>query len=487
MITEDKILNQLSANISDEREKQKEVYRKAVDFFRCNSKKHLDNILKPYFTDYDNKKDTIIFRELGLTKGIVDNVSLVYGEKPTRAFKNGESDISEKEETYLKELYDSFGNSFFQLHEKLVNACSHCSVLVYWCDESSRVKLRLLTPDYYDVIVDSHDFTKPTAFYYQVETDDDMTNKQKVSSFYYIDKDRISKVLLLQQDNVNVHTQTSMQIEFVPTGNGKSTENVYNKIPIVTTTSEPQIQDFFVDQNANLFVTAEQTMILKDVSSNDTGFYQGFSLLVHTKNIGGANQQSINDKVAISPKTKINIENGMSGAQDSEKLEYITPPTNLQMLNDDLKDTYLQVATIFGLGESDGNVKANASGLSLVVSDDKKNKLINANRSNYIKFENDLFEIIKTVNNYHSKTKINENVKVYPDFKEVVTNIGLQDRIDSEQHDIDNNLTPKYQLLMDRNPELTEEMAIEQVNKATQENSEESATLFEMTNPENEE
>ena len=40
---------------------------------------------------------------------------------------------------------------------------------------------------------------------------------------------------------------------------------------------------------------------------------------------------------------------------------------------------------------------------------------------------------------------------------------------------------------MDRNPELTEEMAIEQVNKATQENSETNSALFEMTNPENEE
>ncbi|MCH6560717.1 hypothetical protein IH799_10235, partial [candidate division KSB1 bacterium] len=56
--------------------------------------------------------------------------------------------------------------------------------------------------------------------------------------------------------------------------------------------------------------------------------------------------------------------------------------------------TYNQIAAIFGLGESEGNVKANASGISLVVSDEKKNTIINANRPTYIKFEKDVIDNI---------------------------------------------------------------------------------------------
>lgn len=480
----DKFINSLVQSLSTERISQKEIYRRAYDYLNCNSRAHLDEALEDFFSDYETKKTTILFRELGATKSIVDNISLVYSEQPERTFTINDKEI---EDEYLSELYEKIGNSFFQEYEKLVNGLSHCSVLVEWDEESEAIDLRILTPDKYDVIVDDIDYTKPRAFYYQVSTQDDMTNKSNVTSFYYVDRENMSKVIVgIKYGEDDIVKNTS--VETVGLNGSNKEKNPYGIIPIVTTTSKKQVNDFFVDQNARLFESSEKLILIKDVSSNDAAFYQGFDIYVHTKNMQQtAVGHGVSDGVKIAPDTVLNIDSGVAGSRNPEKFERLGSNTDLGMLNQDMKDVYLQLASIFGLGESDGNVKVNQSGISLVVSDGKKNKLINANRPTYRTFENKLFEVIKIVNNKHSRVKINENVKISVDFKEIETSIGVTDKIDWQAHEMDYELKPKYMILMDDNPELTEELAKEQIRLAADEKKELNKSITAMNDAEDEE
>ena len=364
---------------------------------------------------------------------------------------------------------------------------SHCSVIVEWDEEKQSIDLRVLAPDKYDVIVDDIDNTKPEAFYYQVATFDDMTEKQNKTTFYYVDKEKIYRVVAgfkYGRDDVVKNTA----IQYGAFKDGQKEDNPYGRIPIVTTTSKVQVNDFFVDQNARLFESSEKLILIKDVSSNDSAFYQGFDIYVHSKNMQQkAVGHGISDQKKIAPDVVVNIDSGQAGSRNPEKFERLGINTDLGMLNKDMKDVYLQLASIFGLGESDGNVKVNQSGISLVVSDDKKNKLINASRPTYREFEKKLFDMIRVVNNKHSSTKIDEDIAISVDFKEIQTDIGVQDTIDWEQHDIDNDMKPKYMILIERNPEMTEEQAKEQITLAAKEKAEINKALREMTNKNNEE
>lgn len=489
-IDRDKFLNSLKSSLSTSRIDQKLIYRKAKDFFNCNSEAHLQEILGDHFSDYAETSKTFIFREMGATKGIVDQISLVYLEKPERTFLNASGKpVEEKLSNYINKIYDNIGNSLFQMHEKLVNAMSHCSVLVSFDNDDDEIKVRLITPDNYDVIQDDLDYTKATAYYMSFNSQDDMTRKQDVTTFIYIDKDKISLVdtgQVWKKDTVINETSLG-KMKTSPLSGAETDDNPYKIIPIVTTASQQQVNVFFVDQNGRLFVTAEQVLITKDVSANKTAFNQGFSQLVKTQNGKGVTASTISDGMKISPDVVVILENGVAGGHDAEKLEYANSGVNLTMLNDDVKDTYLQTASIFGLGESDGNVKANASGLSLVVSDDKKNKLINASRPTYVKFEDKLFNIIRIINNVESSTIIPDDITLNVDFQEIVTDVGLQDKIDQEQHDIDNNLRSRTKILIDRNPELTQELAEQQVITAIKEELKIDEELKEMTNPDNKE
>lgn len=485
--SKEKFLNSLSVNLSDERVEQKNVYRKAVDFYNCNSKAHLDSILKNQFVDYEKVKESVIFRELGMTKGIVDNISLVYSNKPTRNFKVGDSNLNEKLQGHIDSIYDKIGNSFFQVHEKLVNTMSQCSVLVTY--ENDSIKLILMTPDKYDVIQNELDYTKADAYYFQIDSKDDMTNKQKVTSFIYVDSSTFGKIVVGQtwaKDKVVTETALN-KTELSPLDNLDSTENIYNTIPVVTTRSETPVNDFFVDSNSRLFESNESTLVLKDVSANKTAFLQGYSQLVHTQNSGSAMSESVSDAFRVGVDVKVNLENGITGGQLPEKLEFLSPNTDLSQLNQDVKEKYLQTASIFGLGESDGNVKANASGLSLVVSDDKKNKLINANRPTYVQFESDLFDLIRIVNNKHSNITIHDNVTINVDFQEITTTVGLQDKIDWYNFELDQELKADWEILIEDNPELTEKLAKEQIQRARQTNKQKNIDLMNMTDDNNKE
>ena len=466
-----KFENSLSASLSKERIEQKKIYRKAKDFYENKSVNHKESILKPHFADYDLVEPTLIFRETGMTKSIVDNISLVYQEEPDRMFldKNGE-ELSEKISDQINEIYSNLSNRIFQAYEKYVNALSQCSLLLSFDVDEKKIIGRILTPDNYDVSENEYDKTRADAYFFTYADRMGMKNSNKIRNYVYIDKDEIKKVSVSDNLNNNVSEKTAKYlIESSKLNGSESEKNIYKIIPIVTSTSTQQVDSFFVDENARLFSTNQSVLTLKDVSSNDTAFYQGFSLLVKTQAGGGYAESTIKDKTVISSKVMAIAKAGVKGGNESEKYEYVSPSVDLKMLNDDMQAIYLQTASIFGLGESDGNVKVNASGLSLVVSDDKKNKIINASRSIYVKFEKELYEVIKAIANVHGLANIPVDSKISVNFKEIKTSIGVQDTIDQEQHDLDNMLRSQTKILMDRDPELTQEQADRQVLQAIQE------------------
>lgn len=474
--------------ISQERLDQKEIYLKANDFNKCNSEIHLDSIMEDLFTNWEETKKTIIFNETGVTKKIVDAQTLVYSTIPERTFTVNNKDVADDQKDYILGIYKDLTNEMFSTNENLCNALSHVSLKLFFDEESKKIKFQFLTPDKYDVITEERDLTKAKAFFYEVHSEDDMTTKQLYTVYVYIDKYVQYKVVTTESTAPNQVSQRTIS-EFDKFDADETAENPYGVIPIVTTQTREPVMEFFVDDNARLFATGEASYIIKDVGSNDSTFYQGFSQPVFTSQTAGA--RGISDSVKMGKRNLFNIK-AQDGTDGAEKFEFVSPDDKIEALAGDKLAKLQEIASVFGIGEGDGTSAANMSGVSIALSDDAKNKQINKAIPRYIDFENNLFELIKIINNTHAGENkelqtIDEKTTISVDFKEITTSVSIEDQNDTDQFLLDNELKAKYRILMGRNQDLSEDEAKAIVKEAELEAFENNKKLNDMTNPNNEE
>lgn len=469
-----------------ERLRQKKRYLKAKNYYKNRSKEHMDEILDGLFdtsdtvdADVDGTPTTVnapatrsqaeaLFEVVGFTPDVVDQLSLMYQEEPERVFlKSPTETVTDELQTQLSELYKKIGNDKFQRLNDLVIATDSPLVRVAWrADEhpnrdKSRIWIDIKTPDQYEVILDNNNDTVAEGIFFETRDYDSLVNFQnKFMKFQLWTAEFIigfAVPLTKRLDEITEVKPNDLHIIDVML-------NPYKRLTFLPIRSKEPFEDYFVDDNSRLFVSKEEQLIIKALSNNNSAFAQGFAQ-PWFKTANPSKYQSMK----LGASRLLMLLKGNPNESDDE-FGYANNPANMNDILTNLSKSYSLSAQAFGVGSAEGQSTSSSSGVSLFISDDKKNKRINNDRPRYNKFEGHLFEIIKVVNNFHvANLKEGEKTdsKNIPDettlsarFQKIVTPLSNTEQLEKQQFDLDNRTGDRVSVIMERNPDLTEAQAV---------------------------
>ena len=436
--------------LSTERLKQKERYRRVKDCYYGRYSPHRKHFFTSIVKDFDSKNN-LIFDDPYFTRDVVQNLALVYREQPVRKFYKGDQLLEDQE--YIDSIYDNFIMTDKMLN-KMVKALSTCDYYMYYDEEDSCIKDRILTPDIYDIIQDKYNPQKKKALIYEIESDDSANVKQqRLVKFVYWDQNYhgVFKVAYKTTDKAQVTEFYPVEFESII-----ETENDYNKIPSIRVVDTETVSDYFQDDNANIFDNAEEILYVKASSKAQTFVYQGFGVPVLTT--GVPNKY---DSFTLSPAEVAIMQKGSVGEAD-DRIEFVSSSDLLTPTEDAYEKAYINKLKVFGITESSGSVAVNKSGVSIALSNDQKNKIINADKDIYSKFEKDRFELIKAINNYHflkgakGFQRIGEDITMSVSYKDIEMTKSVDESIKIEQHNLDYKLWGFRELYKYRHPDIDE-------------------------------
>lgn len=455
-----------SMRISPNREAQKKIYRKVANYMNGDSEAHIDGIFEDHFENWSVAKKTILFEDVGFTDNVSRELAQVYHEPPKRKFmQNGKEYNVEGVIEYIDSIYKRWGNDSFQNIDQLTNAMSTISPKITY--RSGQLDLDIITPDMYEVILNESDPVKIDAIIYEVSTYYDNSLNRKLKKFIYWSESEHGYLLAYDEPSKVKPTDyviTIVDDQLKPIDDDGDTRNPYEIMPFITLYSHKPINDYFVDKNARQFTNAEDVLLFKAAGVNKVVERQGFSLLYLKER-----QMKKEEKFVASAETIIKLKMGNVG-EESEELGYISPDAAIIDINMDFEKTFYRQLRKFGIDEQDGNASANKSGVSIFLSDQSRNKIIERNISRYTAFEESLFNILKAVNNHHAKADQNlqmipEDLEIMTEFRPVEMVLSQAEVIDMEQHELDNGLVSKEDLIRRRNPEWTDDQVKEYMAK----------------------
>jgi len=484
--------NSLVFSFTQERLDQKQLFTQAKNYYMNRSDLHREEIIDGVFSDDDNQTDAsgnqvsvntntpksqtkAVFEIIGFTRDVVEELAVMYSPEPPQRifFKNEDGELSDEEEANLQFIYDKIGNDKFQRINQLTKATDVILVRVAWRNdeepdrEKKRIWLDIKTPDQYDIVTSKLDDSVAEMIFFETRSYDTIQfqkNKHTIYELWHPLFVVIYRVNFVYNPNES-STITPGMIEPM-----KIIPNPYQMLPFVKVTNNEIYTDYFSDENARRFVNNENQLTLKKLSANILNLNSGFAqpVLKTFRNPKLANFKLGSNNVLI-------LQKGNSQESDDE-FDYISPNAQIDPINKDFKDSYISAADRFGASSQGGESSSSASGVSLFISDDKKNKIINKDRPRYATFEERLFETIRVVANHEinnpqettDKTDIKpipDEIRLKADFKEVVTKLNNNEQIAQDQFDLDNDLADRVKIIMERNPDLTEEQAIKIVQQ----------------------
>lgn len=456
----------LIQSMSSQRQEQKQRFRRVTDFYYGNYAPHYTEIFEAVIKDFDNtvgeakpRKDRMNFEHSFFTRTVVNQMALIYRDKPKRIFIDGKGEeiIDEKKLAYYEKVYDWLGVQKDQTFNKMVKANGTCLYRVLF--RNGKLEGDVYTPDWFDIVQNPEDMTQAMGLIYELASTDSMDITQQNATKFVFWSDKELKIIWVNQQKREGQVTTTYpvnNVEITPFGKNTTTDNPYKIMPFTKVTETTPLADYFDDENANLFDNADSTLTLKKTAKGETYLYQGFDVAILT-----TSQKNEFDGFILSPADVVVLEKG-NPQEVNDTLEYLSSSDQITSLEEVYKEDFTNNAAAFGLEAGSGNVDSNQSGVSIALSKDSQNKIINADRPKYETFEKERWEIIKSINNYHlldsdELEKIDEDVEIVVEFPPIEVELPTSEQIDLMQFDLDNGLIERADILRERNPDLTDE------------------------------
>lgn len=444
--------------ISTKRQTQKKMFRRVKDCYYGRYSDHYSAFFSSVVSEFD-KQDNLVFDDALFTRDVVQNLALIYREKPIRSFFKGDVELEDTE--YYENIYNGLGNLTDQTLNQMIKALATSEYQVYY---DGKIKGRVITPDLYDILQNANNPQEKEALIYEVRSEDSANaGQQRIVEFIYWDKDFNGHFQIVYNVQLNENVTTYYPISLKKTDYN---DNPYGVIPFIRVVDSESFNNYFQDDNASMFDNAEQILTVKASAKAQAYVYQGFS--VPTLTTGTPSKYA---DFKLSPAVLRVLQKGVGNDSD-DRLEFVSTGTTLDSVESAYEKAYLAKLKVFGISQSDGSVSTSKSGISIALSKDQQNKVINSDREKYVNFEKQRWELIKIVNNYHAK-KAGNDLKIIPDdieidvnFKEIETNLSTSDRIDYEQHNLDNKIWGFEDLYKFRDPDISPEKLEEKVKAA---------------------
>lgn len=472
----------LQYSFTQERIIQKKLFVQAKNYYMNASDLHIDEILNGIFTKAENQTDAqgnqvsvnsntpkeqsvALYEIIGFTRDVVDELALMYSpEPPVRVFlKNVSDKVKDDEDNNLMLYYKLIGNDKYQRLNSLVKALDVILIRTAWrSDEDNakkkRIWLDLKTPDQFDVVTRKDDDSVAEAIFFETRSYDTIEFSKQDHTIYEFWHPLF--VIFYRSGFVFKKDQSS---EVLPNmiSPVKVIKNPYGILPFTKITNNEIFTDYFSDENARRFVNNENQLTIKKLSANVLNLNSGFAQPTFK-----TFRDPKVDNFRLGPNNVLILAKGNTSESDDE-FAYVSGNAQIEPINKDFETSYKGAADRMGVGSQSGESSSSASGVSLFISDDKKNKLINKDRERYADMESRLFENIKTVANHELANpeagitsdleKIDPEVHLKADFAEVVTKLSNNEQLERDQFDLDQDLADRFAIIKRRNPSWTDD------------------------------
>lgn len=436
-------LELFSRMLDSDRGDQKDLYLRVKDYINGYYAPHHDHIFSGIISNFSEEKESIPIEQSDFTHQVVRELAQVYHASPSRRFTLNGEPVNESTQSYIDSIYAQLGNTGEQELNRYVKGLGHCEYQVILKPDGVW-DFRILTPDLFDVVADPMDYDRRIALIYEIEP---LESADKDTRRYVYWSDESHFTFKVKTENIkNRATRVYSLDDLID-----NTANPYKVIPSLRVTQAPP-QGYYCDGNARRFDNIEKNSTLKLTARNELFLFQTMSVMTYTTDNPEQSQS-----LTISPRHVRVLQKGNSGESD-DRIDFVSPSDFLGTVENSLQSSMRNALSKFGIGGSEGNVSANMSGVSIVVSQDRKNKEIRSDESIYRKFERDRWELIKKINNEmtglaRGVRKIDDGIEIGVDFAEIKAMPTLSERAEWEAHNIDNGLMTKAEILSLRDPD----------------------------------
>ncbi len=366
----------LKSAIANSSQFKKDI-EKRIDYYYDRQLPYLLELISNQFVHADPLSLQPQF--LNIVKPIINEISMIYRAGARRTLV---SDLGTEVSPKFLALWEFIMQnakyeSVMKTVNRMVNLCR--TVLVKPSFRNGQLKLDIMTPNSFDVIVSDDDPTHAEAIFYARETNSDGLPKKIVHLW----------------DEKNYY-RISSDGELIPIPNNPKNINPYGVLPFVRFTDDIPIDDFFVRGGDDLIV-AQDNINIKLTQLNYIVKMQSFSVPVLVGYRGP-------ERITISPGKPVVIPLGGIGEQGSPDFRFESPNPQIKELITLLEHEIVRIFRVYGISSADFSLQGSVkSGFALVM---ENMKLLEA-RENQLPFyesaEKELFEVIKRVWNYHAK------------------------------------------------------------------------------------
>lgn len=405
------IKNIFENTISQADFERKEAVRKKLDYYYD---KQLDYLLDYLYKNYDDPSSYKL-ATLNVVRKIIDGLSQVYA-KPVMRITSNKTD---------QHIFDRISSQCaWPLKMKQANRLSKlCGVVlmrpVY---HNGRMRLDIVTPDILDVETgDSpEELQAVTVAYYPQTSDDELTYRRWTPSSI---------------ERLNYNRKVTSIID-----------NPYEMIPFVPIWNELPLDTFFTDSGDSL-ISVQEMINVKLWELSYALSMQGFSVPY----VVNASQEI----GMLDPGSCLNL------PKDSE-FGFASPGGSIKSTLDALDYIIRTACMSFGLPASYISSKPSQrkSGAALQIENLEMREKRNEDISLFSKYEKDLFALVKVVQNTHSNVQFGDST-LFVKMGDTQLATNPEEQATQWQQLLDMGLTNPIDIMMDLDPDLTREQAIE--------------------------
>lgn len=424
---------------------RRRLARKAIDYYNYNQYSYMAELIESRYPDtYSDLYEYIV--TIDLAKSLTVQLAKLFSDDPAISIDGSQS----VQDAFIS-LMDSVNlYGLLPMIDRYTETCNRIGVVPIYNERTQRIKLDFITPDRCIVWQDENDPTEATAVAYTIRQQIDSPVAER-SDIFAMWTDSEYRIVTLKKDG-------SVDKDIEP-----AVPNPYGRIPIAWFSTEPQIDAFWPDRlfpmvNANERANIQLTNL--DVALD----YQSFSTLYTSGMPEGS-------KLLVGVQRYINIPLNPETGQAAGSVGYVTPSPQLQAVWQIINDNIALSASMMGISpEAIRQGSQFSSGYQLRLS---KSDVIDRNmakRSAYREPLRQLLQNIMDCNTFNTAVKLPADAMLKIDFADVkIENDPLQEE-QLRSLKIQNGTMSRVDAIMQDNPDLSREDAIERITEIDSDN-----------------
>jgi hypothetical protein len=468
-----------------------------------------EELARQVTTETFKKYQFLISQELNVLKRVVNDLSVIYKEPAKRRAVVEASevqddgvttlDVKQELDIYQEALEDTNKDEALQTINKYTNLSNNTMLKITYRD--GKLDYDVLLFNNVEIYTNPDDWKEITAIkYYNGLTLDEFSYCGKGTAYgaYYPayvpdsgDKDKgyggnpvqdyHSAVVWVKEDTINdgiiENGKTGEILEggyvytITPSGDYERVVK-REEIPYLDENGEPILpfvlynREYPIDKLLN-FTTGNDirdltvNMAILLIYLNSVEKYQSFKQLV----INTDDPESLPNDLTIGP-ADIVVNPTKEGGGSVEVLDL---QTDIKTKYELIKERIVNVLTGYGISPQNFTMSGSpTSGFALKISNIGKLESREAQLPLYRNREKQIFDIERIVYNYHNTEGIPDEAELEVDFAEISFPKSPQEQITQDEFDLRHNVITEIDIMQRKNPDLTDEMAIERHAKNKQ-------------------